>query len=191
MATTRSSITTNSAGDPGLSLWLVPLEDSHAYNVLTKAITSIVPDEMGASGSAPKFEPHITLASRIPRQAVTSDPQKWLDEIDLPTISTVEVRWHELAVGDKFHKKLFIRCKRTDSLLQLALSCRAFSSATIDAAHSKDGVSEDEKRRIEGKLAEPNMVAIGESERGWEGGSIWLVPTDVDVVEWQPIARRS
>ena len=136
-----SSTKTNSAGDPGLSLWLVPPESSHAYNVLTKAISHIVPDEMGASGSAPKFEPHITLASRIPRQSVTTDPQKWLEEIDLPTISTAEVRWQELAVGDAFHKKFFIRCKRTDSLLQLASSCRAFSSATIDESQYDPHVS--------------------------------------------------
>jgi hypothetical protein len=86
MVTTRSSAKTNSAGDPGLSLWLIPPEDSHAYDVLTRAINDIVPYEMRASGSAPKFEPHITLASRIPRQLITSDPQEWLDGIDLPKI---------------------------------------------------------------------------------------------------------
>lgn len=141
MVTTRSSAKSNSAGDPGLSLWLVPPKGSHYYDVLTKAITDIVPDEMGASDSAPKFEPHLTLASRIPRQSITSDPQKWLDELDLPEISTVEVRWHELAVGDAFHKKLFIRCKRSGSLLQLASRCRAFSSANIDEAQYDPHVS--------------------------------------------------
>jgi hypothetical protein len=141
MVTTRSSAKTNSAGDPGLSLWLIPPEDSHAYNVLTRAITDIVPHEMRTSGSAPKFEPHITLASRIPRQSITSDPQKWLDEIDLPEISSVEIRWHELAIGDAFHKRLFVRCKRLESLLQLASSCRAFSSANIDEAQYDPHIS--------------------------------------------------
>jgi len=141
MVTTRSSAKTSSAGDPGFSLWLIPPEDSHAYDVLTRAINDIVPYEMRASGSAPKFEPHITLASRIPRQSITSDPQEWLDGIDLSDISSVEVWWHELAIGDAFHKRLFVRCKRSDSLLQLASNCRAFSSANIDEAQYDPHVS--------------------------------------------------
>lgn len=141
MVTTRSSTKTNSAGDPGLSLWLVPPKGSHCYDVLTKAITDIVPGEMRASGSAPQFEPHLTLASRIPRQSISSDPQEWLDGLDLPAISTVEVRWHELAVGDAYFKRLFVRCKRSDSLLKLASSCRAFSSANIDEAQYDPHVS--------------------------------------------------
>jgi 2',3'-cyclic-nucleotide 3'-phosphodiesterase len=134
MATTESSAKPNSAGDPGLSLWLVPPEGSHIYNALSRAIAELVPSEIQPSDSAPKFEPHLTLASRIPRRSITSDPQKWLDEIDLPAISTVEVEFHELATGDMYFKKLFIRCKRSESLLRLASSCRAFSSATIDEA---------------------------------------------------------
>ena len=142
MVTTRSTTTkTNTAGDPGLSLWLVPPEDSHVYNALNKAITEIVPHEAGASDSAPRFEPHLTLASRIPRQSITSDPQQWLEEIDLPTISEVEVRWHELAVGDAYFKKLFIRCQRSSSLLQLASSCRVFSSAESGEAQYDPHVS--------------------------------------------------
>jgi hypothetical protein len=141
MVTTGSTTKTSSAGDPGLSLWLVPPEGSHAYNVLAKAITELVPYEMDASGSAPKFEPHVTLASRIQRQSIPSDPQKWLDDIELPEISSVEVRWHELAVGDTYTKKLFIRCKRSSSLLQLAASCRVFSSANVGEAQYDPHVS--------------------------------------------------
>lgn len=141
MVTTRNGTNTSSAGDPGLSLWLVPPEDSHAYKVLTKAIDYIVPDEMGAPGSAPKFKPHITLASRIPRHSIASDPQTWLDAIDLPALSSVEVRWQELAVGESYFKRLFVRCKRSDSLLRLASSCRAFSSATKDEAQYDPHVS--------------------------------------------------
>ena len=141
MATISSSTKASSAGEPGLSLWLVPSEGSDAYKVLTKAITEIVPEEIGASDIAPKFEPHITLASRIPRQSITSDPQEWLDGIELPEISSVEVKWHELAVGDTYHKRLFVRCKRSDSLLQLASSCRAFSSANVGEAQYDPHVS--------------------------------------------------
>ena len=141
MVTTINGTKTYNAGDPGLSLWLVPPEGSHAYNVLTKAIAYIVPDEMGTLDSAPEFKPHITLASRIPRHSIASDPQTWLDEIDLPALSSVEVRWQELAVGESYFKRLFVRCKRSDSLLRLASSCRAFSSATIDEAQYDPHVS--------------------------------------------------
>jgi 2',3'-cyclic-nucleotide 3'-phosphodiesterase len=127
-----NSSSKDTAGDPGLSLWLVPTEGSDIYNALAKAITQIVPPTLSISDTPPRFEPHLTLASRIPRQSITSDPQRWLDEIDLPAISTVEVSFQELATGDAFFKKLFIRCKRSDSLLQLAARCRAFSSVNID-----------------------------------------------------------
>ena len=141
MATTRSSTKINSAGDPGLSLWLIPPAGSHIYNALTRAIEELVPSEIKPSDVAPKFEPHLTLASRLPRQSIASDPQKWLDELDLPAISTVEVKFHELATGDMYFKRLFIRCKRSDSLLQLASSCRAFSSAKIDETQYDPHVS--------------------------------------------------
>lgn len=141
MVTTTSTTKTSSAGDPGLSLWLVPPEGSHAYKVLTKAITDLVPPEIQSSDPPPKFEPHVTLTSRISRQSFTTDPQQWLDEIDLPEISTVEVRWQELAVGNTFTKKLFIRCKRSSALLQLAASCRAFSSANVGEAQYDPHVS--------------------------------------------------
>lgn len=141
METTRSTTKPNTAGDPGLSLWLVPPKDSNVYNLLNRAITEIVPDEAKASDSAPRFEPHLTLASRIPRQSITSDAQQWLEKIDLPAISAVEVRWHELAIGNAYFKKLFIRCKRSGSLLQLASSCRVFSSAETTEAQYDPHVS--------------------------------------------------
>lgn len=135
-----NSSSKDTAGDPGLSLWLVPTEGSNIYNALAKAITQIVPPTLSVSDS-PKFEPHLTLASRIPKHSITENPQKWLDGIDLPAISTVEVQFHELATGNAFFKKLFIRCARSDSLLQLAASCRAFSSANIDETQYDPHVS--------------------------------------------------
>lgn len=125
---------TNKAGDPGLSLWLIPPEGSDIYNALTKAIAHTVPPLLALSDLAPQFEPHLTLASRIPRQSIAGDPQKWLDELDLPSISAADVQFQELAVGSAFFKRLFIRCKRAESLLKLASSCRAYSSAKIDEA---------------------------------------------------------
>lgn len=135
------STNTSSAGDPGLSLWLVPPEDSDIYNALANAITHILPPILNSSSSVPWFEPHLTLTSRIPRHLITVDAQQWLDKMELPAIPTVEVKFHELAVGDAFTKKLFIRCERSDSLLQLASSYRVFSSAKVDEAQYDPHVS--------------------------------------------------
>jgi len=76
-----------------------------------------------------------------------------------------------------------------------AFECQVFSlydmALLTGVSSSKDSVTEDVKRRIEGKLAKSGMSAIGELDRGWTGGSVWLVPTDGDVADWEPIAKRS
>lgn len=128
------------AGDPGLSLWLIPPENNDIYKALKNAIDHQVPDALGLSNT-PRFEPHVTLTSRIPKESVGTDPQKWLDEMNLPSISGVEVEFQELANGDAFFKKLFIRCGRSESLLRLASTCRVFSSAKIDEAQYDPHVS--------------------------------------------------
>lgn len=33
--------------------------------------------------------------------------------------------------------------------------------------------------------------AEGDGMRGWEGGTVWLVPTDRAIGEWTPIATRT
>jgi hypothetical protein len=47
------------------------------------------------------------------------------------------------------------------------------------------------KGRVEGKLAKSGLMGIGQPDDGWTGGSLWLVPTDGDVADWEPIAQRS
>ena len=128
------------SGDPGLSLWLIPPEDGDIYKVLNNAITHLVPRTLKVS-DAPRFEPHVTLTSRIPSHSVGSDPQRWLDEMDLPSVAEVEVKFQELALGDAFFKKLFIRCERSESLLRLAASCRVFSSSKTGEAEYDAHVS--------------------------------------------------
>lgn len=127
-------------GDPGLSLWLIPPENSDIYNALKNAIDHQVPHAPGIQ-DAPRFEPHITLTSRIPKASVGTDPQKWLDELNLPSVSAVEVKFQELASGETFFKKLFIRCERSESLLRLVSSCRGSSSAKTDEAQYDPHVS--------------------------------------------------
>jgi len=129
--------------DDGLSLWLVPPENSEIHDLLADAITRTVPSVLAAKREdpLPQFEPHVTLASQIPKASITSDPQTWLDEIDLPITSAVDVDFQELAVGDTFTKKLFIRCRRPESLLSLASACREFSAVKFGEAEYDPHVS--------------------------------------------------
>lgn len=119
-------------GDPHepLSLWLVPPRNNKIHAILADAIAHIVPSALAAEAPLPQFEPHVTLTSQIPLTTTRDDFQTWLDGIDLPP-DTVVVEFQELAVGDAFHKKLFIRCEQSDSLLSLASACRKHSDIKI------------------------------------------------------------
>lgn len=115
------------ADDLGLSLWLVPPNNTELHDALTDAIARGVPTAIGDSKPSPRFEPHLTLTSHIPKLPPGHDPQEWLDGIKLPEITEVAVDFQELTIGNAFFKRLFIRCARTESLLQLASACRALS----------------------------------------------------------------
>ena len=109
-----------------LSLWLVPYRDSEIHTVLADATARMVPSVLAAEDPLlPHFEPHLTLATHIPSILARGDLQTWLDKIDLP--DEVDVDFQELAVGDAFDKKLFIRCRKSDSLLSLASAGRKHS----------------------------------------------------------------
>jgi hypothetical protein len=66
-----------------------------------------------------------------------------------------------------------------------------FNLALLTGSSSHDSVSEDVKGRVEGKLAKSGIIGIGQADDGWTGGSVRLVPTDGEVADWEPIARRS
>lgn len=60
-------------------------------------------------------------------------------------------------------------------------------------------ISEEKLKEIDGAVREAGVV-LGEEEGatttmgemgGWEGGLVWLVPTDRDISEWKPIATRT
>ena len=126
----RFRIRTNDIIGPTLSMWLVPPKDSEIHAVLVDAIARIVPSVLATEeGPLPQFEPHLTLDSHISRMHIRDDDfQTCLDEIDLPDdASAVDVEFQKLAVGDEFNKKLFLRCKQSDSLISLAFACRKYS----------------------------------------------------------------
>ena len=112
-----------------LSLWLVPPKDSVIHTVLADAIARMVPSVLAAEDPLlPQFEPHLTLATQIPSIFARVDLQTWLEKIDLP--DEVDVDFQELAVGDAFDKKLFIRCRKSDSLSPLTASYLKLNTRT-------------------------------------------------------------
>lgn len=129
------------ANDLGLSLWLVPPDNIELHDALADAIARGVSAAIGDSKPSPRFEPHLTLTSHIPKVSTTHDPQKWLDGIKFPENTGASVDFQELAIGEAFFKRLFIRCARTESLLQLASACRALSTPSGDQAEYDPHVS--------------------------------------------------
>jgi galactokinase len=62
---------------------------------------------------------------------------------------------------------------------------------TLLMISSHHRVDEDARRVVEQKLAEKGILAERSASSGWRGGTVWLVPTQKDISQWQPIARRS
>lgn len=54
-------------------------------------------------------------------------------------------------------------------------------------------IGEDELRAIEEVVRRAGVALGGEGEGvgGWEGGVVWLVPTDRSIDEWKPMATRT
>lgn len=62
-------------------------------------------------------------------------------------------------------------------------------------------VSEEQLKQVEAAVTGKGVHLNGELDGnpptdkepldGWEGGDVWLVPTDKDIKDWKPIATRS
>jgi 2',3'-cyclic-nucleotide 3'-phosphodiesterase len=102
----------------------MPPEDDPVLEPLTKLIGSELPAYFASSKSASfaLFVPHLTLTSDI--KNVTEDPQKWLDSLHFPSSEGISVQFTELAKGNHWTKKLFLRTEK-DPLRKLAASCRS------------------------------------------------------------------
>lgn len=118
---------------PTASLWLLPPSKDHPFaNSLTKLITETVPSNY-PDAQAPSFPGHVTLTPsfeaadtyRVPEQA-----QPWLDGLRLPDTPQNEkdeaiIEFMELEAGDPFFRKLTLRARQQDSLLNLAATVYA------------------------------------------------------------------
>lgn len=106
---------------PGSSLWLLPPEAHPLNNVLT----SLIKRTASRFGSSDLFIPHVTLTSDlVSPSSYGSDPQKWLESLDLPVGDDVQVEFDKLDSEDVYFRKLYIKCQKTAGLKALAKVCR-------------------------------------------------------------------
>jgi len=105
---------------PGSSLWLLPPVD----HPLNDVIPSLIDKTSKQFNSPHRFLPHVTLTSEISPSTYGSNPQAWLDSLNLPAGQNVKVAFERLGSEDAFFRKLYIKCEKREGLNQLAKQCR-------------------------------------------------------------------
>jgi 2',3'-cyclic-nucleotide 3'-phosphodiesterase len=191
---------------PGSSLWLLPPPSDSPINDL---LASLIAQTSLRFHSTHSFLPHVTLTSDISPGKYSSDPQAWLDSLDLPSGNEVQVKFKQLASDDVFVRKLYIQCHKTDGIKKLAGACRQEVEGFGNDSKAKEWANDQYNPHVsllyhdcplvgaEG-LSEVEQLAqevgvdlTGESGHGgWSGGRVVLVPTDKPINLWEPIASR-
>ena len=177
----------------GLTLWLLPPESCKSASDLAK-LTSISFPASPYFPQSPSFPPHVTLVSCIPFSS-----QLLLPSLNLGAQTPPDIEFGELAYGDKYFKFIFLRVKKTSSLLALAKDVREqllpdtkpFEEGEYDPHISLVYSNEEAtEMRVEFVASETRM-AIGNS-LGWKGGKVALVDTrPADVGEWKIVEEWS
>jgi len=132
-----------------------------------------------------------------------------LERLAVPQVQEVKVQFKEVAVGNTFTKKLFIRCEKP-GIEGLATLCRWQAVEGGDSGYmqraeqwaegwdphvslmySAGDVSEEKRKEFEEMVLESGISLNGEDEMsGWTGGTLLLVPTFKPIEEWKPVAER-
>lgn len=106
---------------PGSSLWLLPPE-THPLN---ERLTSLIKRTASHFGSSDLFIPHVTLTSDLVEpSSYGSEPQKWLESLELPAGAGVTVEFERLESEEVYFRKLYIKCQKKPGLKALATVCR-------------------------------------------------------------------
>ncbi|KAJ8109043.1 hypothetical protein OPT61_g7743 [Boeremia exigua] len=192
---------------PGSSLWLLPPE-AHPVN---ERLVSLIKRTASHFGSLDLFIPHITLTSDlVPASSYGSEPQQWLESLQLPTGGDVRVEFEKLDSEDVYFRKLYIKCKKTTGLKDLAAVCRKQVANHGDEETARKWSEETYNPHVsllyhdcpqvdaEGlgetsNLAQEEGIDLAERNEGltWTGGRVVLVATDKPTSEWKPIAQRA
>ncbi|KAI5374737.1 2',3'-cyclic nucleotide 3'-phosphodiesterase [Alternaria postmessia] len=187
---------------PGSSLWLLPPADHPLNEVLPRLI-----DKTSKQFNSPhRFLPHVTLTSEISPSKYGSDPQAWLESLDLPSGQSIQIKFERLGSEDVFFRKLYIKCAKAAGIKQLAQQCRSHVNGFEDETNSKTWAEEQYMPHLslmyhdcnqvdETGLASVDTLEVNFEERGelggWSGGRVVLVPTDKPILQWQPIGERT
>lgn len=172
--------------DFGMSLWLLPPESYAPNTSLSRLTLTTFPQSPNFPGSPP-FQPHITLCSRLP-----PSPTPLLPSLALSDLPSPDIHFDSLAHGTEYFKFIFLRIKKTASLLALARYLREtlFPGGEFKEEEFDPHVSlvyadlEVSEKRVE-YVAWKTAVAVGESQ-GWKGGRVVLVDTRSKVPgEWE------
>ncbi|KAK0616739.1 2',3'-cyclic-nucleotide 3'-phosphodiesterase [Immersiella caudata] len=205
---------------PGSSLWLLPPPSHPLHSILSTLITTTLPSlflsESSSSTLAPHFfTPHMTLTSEISPSVYGKSPQAWLDSIPFPPTSEVHVRFKDVTTQDVFYRRCYLRV-RVEGVREVVGIARARGVEGEDEVGEKTRrwvewwmeeygphvslmygsvpMDEDKIERVVKAVAEAGIElsksADGEDGDGWDGGVVWLVPTDQPIAEWKPIAVR-
>ncbi|KXX77779.1 hypothetical protein MMYC01_204806 [Madurella mycetomatis] len=185
---------------PGSSLWLLPPPAHPLHAALTALITSTLPARFPReSASSPSvsphfFPPHVTLTSEVEPSRYSADPQAWLDRMVGRWLAgdgdshVVKVRFGEIATQDVFFRRCFIRVG-FEGVRGLAGLARDGDVPIADEVlHEVTRVVREAGIRL--PKAGSDGIEEGNSWNGWDGGVVWLVPTDKPIAEWKPIATR-
>ncbi|KAH7388634.1 2',3'-cyclic-nucleotide 3'-phosphodiesterase [Pyrenochaeta sp. MPI-SDFR-AT-0127] len=191
---------------PGSSLWLLPPTD----HSLSTPLPLLIDKTSAHFKSQHRFLPHVTLTSDISPSSYSSEPQKWLDSLNLQLDIKVRVSFEKLESQDVFFRKLYIKCDKHDGLKRLALRSRQQVDGYGEVGKAETWVKEEYTPHlsllyhdcpqidseglspVEGFADTIGINLNGEGDLGgWEGGRVVLVPTYRPIEEWKPIAERS
>ncbi|KAH6615138.1 2',3'-cyclic-nucleotide 3'-phosphodiesterase [Boeremia exigua] len=188
---------------PGASLWLLPPE----AHPLSAVLTALIQRTASHFGSSDLFIPHLTLTSDLPPSTYASEPQQWLDSLDLPT-GAVHIEFAMLASEPVYFRKLYLKCVKTASLTALATACKKHVAGYADGEMASTWAHDTFNPHVSllyhdcpqvdaQGLAATSTLAQEEgidfvARRGlsWTGGRVVLVATDKPTSEWAPIAQR-
>lgn len=200
---------------PQSSLWLIPPQDDHPFN---KSLKSLIGESIASDfPRVPKdqlgFLPHVTLTSDISPETYGTDPQSWLDSLPLPTEFKKEhvepdLNFETIETGNQFFRKLYLRAKKDENLLKLAIATR--QATGVDAEKARQWADSEFMPHLSLLYADieeaevKKKVALVELQLGWEFGSLFdccggtlamgarlvLVDTSQEIKDWKVLASR-
>lgn len=92
---------------------------------MNERLVSLIDRTASRFGSTDLFIPHVTLTSDLVKVSTYgTEPQKWIESLDLPTGGDVRVEFEKLDSEEVYVRKLYIKCRKNEGVKALAVVCR-------------------------------------------------------------------